>query len=164
MISVLITTVEPITIKKFVEASGVKEIPVFEQSELASIAREIINYAGDVKVWIFEGEMGAGKTTLIKAICDHFKVIDATSSPTFSIVNEYASEDGEVLYHFDFYRIKNETEALDIGCEEYFYSGNYCFIEWPSKISSILPSPMLKININIVAENKRRIQLLRYDR
>ncbi|HEY8401541.1 MAG TPA: tRNA (adenosine(37)-N6)-threonylcarbamoyltransferase complex ATPase subunit type 1 TsaE [Cytophagaceae bacterium] len=142
----------------------VKDINDIELAALPEVAKEIIASAESEKVWIFEGEMGAGKTTLIKELCRQMGVTENTSSPTFSIVNEYLSGKGESIYHFDFYRLKDETEALDIGVEEYLYSGSYCFIEWPSKISSILPSSMLKISINIVAENKRRIQVFRYDR
>lgn len=145
-------------------SSIVKDINDIELAALPEVAKEIIASAESEKVWIFEGEMGAGKTTLIKELCRQMGVTENTSSPTFSIVNEYLSGKGESIYHFDFYRLKDETEALDIGVEEYLYSGSYCFIEWPSKISSILPSSMLKISINIVAENKRRIQVFRYDR
>lgn len=120
-----------------------------ELPELPSVARKIIDFAGDEKVWIFEGEMGAGKTTLIRALCDSFEVEDNVTSPTFSLVNEYHAAGGQVIYHFDFYRIKNEAEAMDIGVEEYLYSGDYCFIEWPSRIHSLLPSSYLKVQITV---------------
>lgn len=99
--------------------------------------------------------MGAGKTTFINALCEALDVQDHTSSPTFSIVNEYASTHGP-LYHFDFYRLKNETEAFDMGYEEYFYSGNYCFVEWPEKIANLLPPSYVKIKLE-VTENQNRI-------
>jgi len=129
-------------------------------SEIGNVAAQIIEFAEDVKVWAFDGEMGAGKTTLIRAICEKLGVTDNVSSPTFSLVNEYETASGEILYHFDFYRIKNEREAMDIGLEEYLYSGNRCFLEWPSKISTLLPSELLNIKISI-EDSSRVIQLFK---
>lgn len=129
-------------------------------SELPEVAQKIILYSDNFKVWAFEGEMGAGKTTLIKSICQHFGVVDNVTSPTFSLVNEYRSTDNKTFYHFDFYRLKDATEALDIGIEEYFYSGNYCFLEWPSKIESLLPEEILQINI-LIKDNRRLIELFK---
>ncbi|WP_416864535.1 MAG: tRNA (adenosine(37)-N6)-threonylcarbamoyltransferase complex ATPase subunit type 1 TsaE [Imperialibacter sp.] len=129
---------------------------------LPEIASQIIGLAGESKVWVFEGELGAGKTTLIKELCEQLEVVDNVSSPTFSIVNEYETTEGETIYHFDFYRIKSEVEAVDIGVDEYFYSGNYCFIEWPSKIPSLLPEEYLKITLILVSGNQRKILLERY--
>lgn len=117
-------------------------------AELGHVAREIIDFAGEQTLWLFEGQMGAGKTTLIRQICEELRVVDNVSSPTFSLVNEYQSETGETLYHFDFYRINKEQEALDIGVEEYFDSGDICLIEWPSKIASLLPETVLQITIH----------------
>jgi len=128
-------------------------------TELPDAAEKIISSAGNKKVFAFYGEMGAGKTTLIKAICKHLGVNDTTSSPTFSIVNEYTSEKVKKIYHFDFYRLKNETEAMDIGCEEYFSSGNYCFIEWPEKIGSLLPQGVISVKIS-VKNNARVIEVI----
>src|SRR4051812_22448751 len=96
---------------------------------LDAAARELLS-ATDKKVWLMEGEMGAGKTTLVKVLCEVLGVHGDMSSPTFSIVNEYSTKNGQVIYHFDFYRLKNETEAMDIGVEEYLDSGHYCFLEW----------------------------------
>ena len=115
--------------------------------ELDSIAARIIEYAANHRIWLLEGEMGAGKTTLTKSVCRQLGVTGMVNSPTFSIVNEYHSVQGEVLYHFDFYRLKNEMEALDIGCEEYFDSGCYCFIEWGSRIPSLIPPRYLRVSI-----------------
>ncbi len=133
-----------------------------ELLELPGIAEKLIEFAGDHKVWLFEGEMGAGKTTLIKAVCEKMAVEDMVSSPTFSIVNEYETAQGDSIYHFDFYRIKSESEAADIGVDEYFHSDNYCFIEWPSKIPSLLPDKYLKINLILVSANQRKISLQTY--
>lgn len=132
-------------------------------AELDAVAAQILEFGADMKVWQFDGQIGAGKTTLIKAICKRLGVLDNTSSPTFSLVNVYATNSGNEIYHFDFYRIKEEMEAVDIGSEDYFYSGNYCFVEWPEKIPSLLPQQNLKININLDGENKRIISLSRYE-
>ncbi|MGE0561454.1 MAG: tRNA (adenosine(37)-N6)-threonylcarbamoyltransferase complex ATPase subunit type 1 TsaE [Flavobacteriales bacterium] len=111
------------------------------------------------KVVLFYGEMGNGKTTLIKQLCKKLGVTDSTSSPTFSIVNEYKTDKNNTIYHFDFYRIKDESEVLDFGYEEYLYSGNYCFIEWPEKIPNMLPEDVVKITINKDENNFRIIKV-----
>ena len=108
------------------------------------------------KVVLFNGLMGAGKTTFIKALCKSLGVQDITSSPTFSLVNEYKTPDEQRIYHFDLYRINAEVEALDMGIEEYLYSGNWCFIEWPEKIPNLLPLNVTTVNIR-EAENGDRI-------
>jgi len=118
-------------------------------SELSAVAQKLIKAFDDKKVIAFSGEMGAGKTTLIKAICEELGVKQTISSPTFSIVNEYLSSSGKKIYHFDFYRINTISEAYDMGYEEYFYSDAYCFIEWPEKIAELLPEEILKINISV---------------
>lgn len=128
---------------------------------LGDAAEQIISFAGDMSVWTFIGEMGAGKTTLIKEICDRYDVIDNVSSPTFSIINEYINNNNDYFYHFDFYRIEKEQEAMDIGCDEYFYSGNHCFIEWPSKIPNLIPDQFLQVEILIENESLRTIKLLK---
>lgn len=130
------------------------EILVKDEAELSSSAKSLINFAGNVKVWIFKGEMGAGKTTFIRYICQQLEVVENVSSPTFSIINEYSCKNGELVYHFDFYRIDKEQEAVDIGCEEYFYSGNICLVEWPEKILNLVPEP--KIEVTIVSDGVNR--------
>ncbi|MFI5137689.1 MAG: tRNA (adenosine(37)-N6)-threonylcarbamoyltransferase complex ATPase subunit type 1 TsaE [Sphingobacteriales bacterium] len=125
-------------------------------SQLPVIASEIIKFSANSRIFLFYGDMGAGKTTLIKALCECLGTTDPVTSPTFSIVNEYIGR-GHKIYHFDFYRLKNQTEALDMGCEEYFYSGAYCFIEWPEKIPDLLPEHYIAIKINITGENSRQI-------
>jgi tRNA threonylcarbamoyladenosine biosynthesis protein TsaE len=124
-------------------------------SELPSLAKRIISNMENEKVIAFYGEMGAGKTTLIKAICEELGVTDNISSPTFSIVNEYRGRGGRKIYHFDFYRIKNEAEAYDMGYEEYFYSGALCLIEWPEKIEQLLPLEITKVRIKIEGDSRR---------
>jgi tRNA threonylcarbamoyladenosine biosynthesis protein TsaE len=119
-----------------------------------------LNYAGDDKIWIFKGEMGAGKTTLIKSIAKSLGVQDGVSSPTFSIVNEYQSVTEGVVYHFDFYRIDDPREALEIGVEEYFYSGKICLIEWAEKVAQFLPEKFFFISIEPETKSRRKISLL----
>lgn len=132
-------------------------IHVQNLEELKDAATQILKTFTDSRVFLFYGQMGAGKTTFINALCEELNVIDHTSSPTFSIVNEYDSNNG-TIYHFDFYRLKNEYEALDMGYEEYFYSNNYCFVEWPEKINSLLPPDAVTINIEVVENHTRKIK------
>ncbi|WP_333821075.1 tRNA (adenosine(37)-N6)-threonylcarbamoyltransferase complex ATPase subunit type 1 TsaE [Ohtaekwangia sp.] len=131
--------------------------------ELEEVARAIVTKLADTPVWLLYGEMGAGKTTLVKAICDALQVDDVISSPTFSIVNEYQTRGGEKLYHFDFYRIKNEAEAWDIGTDEYFYSGNRCLVEWPEKIPSLIPAEYAALVITIENSTLRTIAISVHD-
>ncbi len=126
-------------------------------NDLERVAKELVKRAGNVNVWLFHGEMGAGKTTLIKAIGRVLGVEDSISSPTFSIVNEYLISPKKKVFHFDFYRIKNEREAYDIGTEEYFYSGHYCFVEWPDKIPELLPERRADVTIKVEDNTYRTI-------
>ncbi len=123
--------------------------------DLPEVAQKIIELAESNKILTFSGPMGAGKTTLITAICKALGVVDAISSPTYSLVNEYLDAEGRTIYHFDFYRIEDEEEALDMGVEEYFYSGNLCLIEWPEKIAGLLPENCIQLKINL--EKSERI-------
>ena len=125
-------------------------------TELPSIAQQLLNFAGNERIFLFNGDMGAGKTTLIKSLCAELGVIGAVSSPTFAIVNEY-NAGANRIFHFDFYRLKTQTEALDMGCEEYFYSGDYCFIEWPDKIPDMLPSHYINVTISVLNDTTRNI-------
>ena len=127
--------------------------------QLNFISKEILDYTSTHKKFIFFGEMGVGKTTLIKALCLHLRVIDVVSSPTFSIVNEYQAYGNTKIYHFDFYRIADENEAYDIGYEEYFFSDAYCFVEWPEKIPNLIEEDMVKIKMSVEG-NKRRIEVI----
>jgi tRNA threonylcarbamoyladenosine biosynthesis protein TsaE len=135
----------------------VKEIFCDSPGAMDAVAKKIIDFAGGLKVWSFEGEMGAGKTTLIKAICQILGVIDTVSSPTYSLVNEYASGPSNTIFHFDFYRINSESEALDLGFEDYLGSDQLCLIEWPSKVPSLLPDTRLNILIEVINANARKI-------
>ncbi len=131
---------------------------VFTLDELELVAQKVIAQQPS-KVILFHGEMGVGKTTLIKQLCKTLGVSSATSSPTFSLVNEYETIDNQVVYHFDFYRLKNEMEALDMGADDYFYSGNWCFIEWAEKIPSLIPDEHAVITIELVENGKRHLTL-----
>jgi tRNA threonylcarbamoyladenosine biosynthesis protein TsaE len=125
-------------------------------TELPAAAQQIIQFAGKQRIFLFYGDMGAGKTTFIKSLCEVLGVKESVTSPTFSIVNEYRGADATV-YHFDFYRLKSQTEAFDMGYEEYFYSGAYCFIEWPEKIDDLLPDSYLKVSIKAISPIAREI-------
>ncbi len=128
----------------------------FSQTEIPTIAKELLQQSSS-NVWLFHAEMGAGKTTLIKAICKELGVVENISSPTYSIVNEYRASSGKIIYHFDFYRIHEEEEALDIGTEEYLDSGALCLIEWPNNIESLLPNDVMDIYIKVKDDNLREI-------
>ncbi len=136
------------------------KIEVEGVDELERISQQILDFAGDERIFLFYGQMGAGKTTLINSLCAVLGTKDKTSSPTFSIVNEYSLVEGSI-FHFDFYRLKRQTEALDFGYEDYFYSGNYCFIEWPEKIPDLWPDSFVEIKIEVLEDDKRVIELER---
>ncbi|RXP57084.1 tRNA (adenosine(37)-N6)-threonylcarbamoyltransferase complex ATPase subunit type 1 TsaE [Lutibacter sp. HS1-25] len=127
--------------------------------QLSEVAKEVISHAEN-KVMLFYGEMGVGKTTLIKEIAKQLGVLDNVSSPTFSLVNEYYSEENEKVYHFDFYRINKEEEAMDMGVEEYFYSNCWCLVEWPNKVENLLPLKAVTINITANNNQLRTIELI----
>ena len=131
---------------------------VFTIDELELVAQQIIAQQ-PARVILFHGEMGVGKTTLIKQLCKTLGVTEATSSPTFSLVNEYETITNQIVYHFDFYRLKNEMEALDMGADDYFYSGNWCFIEWAEKIPNLIPEEHAIITIELVDDGKRHLTL-----
>ena len=131
----------------------------YELDDIENAVKVLKEVASEEKVWVFQGEMGAGKTTLIKALAKSFQVSDQVSSPTFGIVNHYENQVGELFYHFDFYRMDDPTEALDIGIEEYFYSGNYCWLEWAEKIASFLPEKFFLIRITTDSETNRSLKL-----
>jgi len=128
--------------------------------QLLPVAAEIIQHLAASRVVALYGPMGAGKTTLVKAFCDALKVKDVAVSPTFSLINEYRTTAGEAVYHFDFYRINKQSEAFDMGCEEYFWSGSYCFVEWPEKIEGLLPPGHAIISISVAENSGRRTIIL----
>ena len=122
-------------------------------------ARQFVDRIGDRTVFAFNGKMGAGKTTFIKAICEVMGVNETVNSPTFSIVNEYEAADGRIIYHFDCYRITTIQEALDLGAEEYLYSGNLCFIEWSENMAPLLPDTLVNVDIVENENGKREVTL-----
>lgn len=122
-------------------------------------ARQFIEQIGNGTVFAFNGAMGAGKTTFIKAICEELGVTETVNSPTFSIVNEYESTDGRIIYHFDCYRINKMEEAVEIGIEEYLYSGNLCFIEWSENIASLLPDSVENVEIKELENGERDVMM-----
>jgi tRNA threonylcarbamoyladenosine biosynthesis protein TsaE len=135
-----------------------KEIIIENINDIRQSAAEFITYMNGKTVFAFEGNMGAGKTTFIKAVCEELGTEDVVNSPTFSIINEYRSNiTGELIYHFDFYRIDKTDETQDIGAEDYFYSGALCFIEWPEKIKKILPDNTVFVNIKEQSDGSRLI-------
>ncbi|MCH7410310.1 tRNA (adenosine(37)-N6)-threonylcarbamoyltransferase complex ATPase subunit type 1 TsaE [Belliella sp. DSM 111904] len=126
---------------------------------LDAVAKELVESCEDELIWVFRGQMGAGKTTLIKAIAKQFGITEVVTSPTFSIVNEYVNEDREKFFHFDFYRIDDQEEVLEIGVEEYFYSGSRCWIEWAEKIPDYIPESFILINLEVDKSEVREISI-----
>ena len=124
---------------------------------IPAVVSEIINKFPDSRLFAFYGEMGSGKTTMIKEICKYLGVKEEVKSPTFALINEYFSPKNGLIYHFDFYRIKDLKEAFDLGIDEYFYSGSFCFIEWPELIEDFLPEGFVRIFIQDEGENKRLV-------
>ena len=131
---------------------------VFSLEEIDNVAQLILNQNPN-KVLLFNGNMGVGKTTLIKCLSKNLGVNGNTSSPTFSLVNEYQTNDSQIVYHFDCYRLKTEVEALDMGIDEYLYSGNWCFIEWAENIPNLIPDEHSVITIELLSDGKRKLTL-----
>ena len=132
------------------------KIIIKDKRHLIAAAKQLLEQSGKNKIFAFYGSMGAGKTTIIKAICQTLGAVDIVSSPTFTLVNEYKTSSGESLYHIDFYRIRKQVEVYDFGIEEYLTGDSYCFMEWPELIEEILPEETIKVRIS-VDENEQRI-------
>ncbi|MDO4737182.1 MAG: tRNA (adenosine(37)-N6)-threonylcarbamoyltransferase complex ATPase subunit type 1 TsaE [Bacteroidales bacterium] len=133
------------------------EIRVKSIDGIVEAAKAFVDAMGEKRIFAFYGKMGVGKTTFIKAVCEEMGVEDVINSPTFAIVNEYVDGRGEPVYHFDFYRIMKEQEVLDIGYEDYVYSGNVCFMEWPELIEGLLPADVVKVTIQEEEDGGRTI-------
>ncbi|SKB72586.1 tRNA (adenosine(37)-N6)-threonylcarbamoyltransferase complex ATPase subunit type 1 TsaE [Daejeonella lutea] len=136
------------------------EIRVRDLKDLPGAAKQLLELSAGIKVFLFRGNMGAGKTTFIKAICEELGASDSISSPTYSLVNEYQSANGNI-FHFDFFRIRSVAEAYDMGFEEYLYSNTYCFIEWPEKIEELWPANYIEVTIEQDEERVRKIKARR---
>jgi tRNA threonylcarbamoyladenosine biosynthesis protein TsaE len=134
-------------------------ISIADLTSIEDAARELLNAFPERKIFAFYGEMGAGKTTFIKALCRILKVSDVTSSPSFGLIHEYRTTGNDYIYHFDFYRIEKVEEVFDIGYEEYIYSGRYCFIEWPEKIESVLPPETVRTIIHVTENDERTVDV-----
>lgn len=127
------------------------------KENIHSVAKELLQQLEPYNVWAFEAAMGSGKTTFIHALCDVMGVTDAVGSPTFSIINQYQSADGKMIYHLDLYRIKDEQEAIQAGVEDVLYSGDLCLVEWPGKAADLFPGNTVYLTIELVDTNTRRI-------
>ena len=134
-----------------------KEIIIKSLDEIAEAAKQFIGMIGERKVFVFYGQMGAGKTTFIRAVCEALGVTDVINSPTFAIVNEYNTGDGKQIFHFDFYRINKIEEAYDFGYEDHFYSGELCFVEWPEKVSQLIPEDAVEVHITEQEDGSRKV-------
>jgi tRNA threonylcarbamoyladenosine biosynthesis protein TsaE len=135
------------------------EIIIRDKKHLHTAARQLLEQTGDSKIFAFYGSMGAGKTTIIKAVCEVLGVTDIISSPTFTLVNEYRTGSGEAVYHIDFYRIKKQEEVFDFGVEEYLTGETYCFMEWPGLVEEILPPDTVKITITVDSSEQRILSI-----
>jgi len=135
------------------------ELIVENLTGLQAVAKEIVEYAIDRNIWLFSGEIGAGKTTLIQRICQYHGVTEKVTSPTYSLINQYESNKG-IIYHLDLYRLNTIDEAIDIGIEDLLYGDSLCLIEWPDLVTPLLPLEVLKIKVEIVEDSKRKIILL----
>lgn len=142
----------------YVQLSTNVLLTVKTTSELPAAAETIMGHAANNRIFLFYGDMGAGKTTLIKSLCSFIGTTDVVTSPTFALVNEYRTEKDKI-YHFDFYRLKDQTEALDMGYEEYFYADAWCFIEWPEKIPDLIPLHYTAISIKVANDGSRHINV-----
>ncbi|MBQ9254969.1 MAG: tRNA (adenosine(37)-N6)-threonylcarbamoyltransferase complex ATPase subunit type 1 TsaE [Bacteroidales bacterium] len=136
-----------------------KEIIIKDLEQIGFAAKKFLEYVDENRVFAFEGSMGAGKTTFIKAICEELEVEDDVCSPTFAILNVYYSERNGEVFHFDFYRLVSEEQALDIGVEENFYSGSWCFIEWAENVKNLLPPNCIKVKIEQIEDNQRKVTI-----
>ncbi|HOU02087.1 MAG TPA: tRNA (adenosine(37)-N6)-threonylcarbamoyltransferase complex ATPase subunit type 1 TsaE [Bacteroidales bacterium] len=134
-------------------------LSVRNKRELQSVVRKILDHAAGGRIFAFYGTLGAGKTTIIKVFCEILGAADLVSSPTFTIVNEYRTVDGDSLYHIDFYRINKKDEVYDFGIEEYLSAGSYCFIEWPGIIDDMLPQGTIKVRITVGEDGERILNI-----
>ena len=136
----------------------IQKISIAALKDLPRAADDFLEAIGDIPVVAFSGEMGAGKTTFIQSLCKALGVLTEVTSPTFALVNEYFNQDGESIFHFDLYRIEDPQELFDLGYEEYFFSGDRCFIEWPEKADHLVPRDALQVKIKVLSDNTRIVE------
>ena len=136
-----------------------KKIHINSEEQLTEVAEALLDALEGRTVVALRGEMGAGKTTLVRALAEHLGVEDQVTSPTFALVNQYEGANGERLFHFDFYRIDDEREAFDLGYEEYFYSGDLCLVEWPEKIERLMPDEVVEVRITVESPTERTFEI-----
>ena len=136
-----------------------KKIHINSEEQLTEVAEALLDALDGRTVVALRGEMGAGKTTLVRALAEHLGVEDQVTSPTFALVNQYEGANGERLFHFDFYRIDDEREAFDLGYEEYFYSGDLCLVEWPEKIERLMPDEVMEVRITVESPTERTFEI-----
>jgi len=127
--------------------------------KIDEVAEAFLKEYAQPAVFCFYGSMGAGKTTFIQSLCEKLEVVDVVNSPSFAIVNEYNTKNDDSIYHFDFYRLKEESEAFDLGYEDYFYSDSYCFVEWPEKIENLLPAKRFDVTVTVLDDMSRQIEV-----
>lgn len=135
------------------------KILIKDKRHLSIAAQQLLRHSGEKKIFAFYGSMGAGKTTIIKAICKSLGAVDIVSSPTFTLVNEYKTSDGKALFHIDFYRIKKQEEVYDFGIEEYLTGESYCFMEWPELIEELLPQETVIVRISVDNHEQRILSI-----
>lgn len=137
-----------------------ENIVIKDLKHLGEAARKLLSLGNDRKLYAFYGAMGSGKTTLIKALCSELKVIDTVTSPTFTLVNEYRTTEGDPVYHIDFYRIRKKEEVFDFGIEEYLSEGYFCFMEWPELVGDIIPPETIRIKITVEDDESRILTII----
>jgi tRNA threonylcarbamoyladenosine biosynthesis protein TsaE len=135
------------------------EILIKDKKHLSAAAKQLLKQTGNRRIFAFYGAMGAGKTTIIKAICQSLGAVDIVSSPTFTLVNEYKTSKGETLFHIDFYRIKKQEEVYDFGIEEYLTGDSFCFMEWPEMVEELLPPETVKVKISVDDQEQRILSI-----
>lgn len=137
---------------------GTKTEILFNLDNIDDAAGELLRNFPDTRIFAFYGEMGAGKTTFIKALCRNLEIDQYVTSPTFALVNEYHTKDARIVFHFDFYRIESIEEVMDMGYEDYFFSDNICFIEWPGKVAGLLPEGTVRLKIEVLDNGERQLK------
>jgi tRNA threonylcarbamoyladenosine biosynthesis protein TsaE len=140
------------------------EITCARPEDMHAAAGDILQALGEIHIVLLDGDLGAGKTTLVQALCHALQTTELPTSPTFSLINEYSTPKGDPVYHMDMYRLNTPEEAMHIGVEDYLYSGRWCFVEWPSVIEGIVDPPFARVMIEVEGDEQRKIRILKYTR